>query len=730
MMSRAGRHSRAIRLAVATTVIAILALTPTSGSADTVGGQASSYLAHRQSINLCSGWMPDFFQQLTRTRQPAFNASTTAATLLALTAGQTYTVRVRAAGPTGEVALANLAAPGVTGGSTVTVKATPTGTITITWGQSAGATSFVFEVSTQGAQGPFVTAQARPVETVTGSSSFVLLGNPTSSALRFQLKLAPADGSPASSPSVTVPANGTLAAGAWAPQLNGPSLPTDTNLSLPDQFKGTITGVACPREMSATIGSVTVAFDEKTGPATFSSSTFVPTPGCNLWSPLFTNENEGWTSSLALRNQTNDAVDVDIRLRPLGGGAPIDRSLKMPSRATRELKPSDLGAPSGFIGSFGISSCAKPGGRSVAGELSGVVSHDKTGVNRLAVPGLSTENLSILNESKMNIALAFNDYQGWTSRVIVQNTDANLDSVVRIFYKGAAGEAVEQVLTIPSESAVALDFEKAQAPKGVLSIQIEPRGTVGAGILASAYHFGPEGIADAANGDVSGSTKVFLPLLFRKYNGYDSGIRVLQASPGASTPRIAFTDQASGEVVLRTTAPAAIQEGQATTWYLPSVDGLVDNKVYSAVIEVDSGSIVALGNHVSYARDTAMLYNGVGLRVDEPAQFRVRDLAAQIVYRAVEGLNSGIQIQNLSGSDSSVTVRFRNTVGTVVATRTVSVVGNSSVTVYLPEVPDLPDGFVGSAEITGTVPLAATVNTVRYTSPTAAQPSAPAPTGT
>jgi hypothetical protein len=251
------------------------------------------------------------------------------------------------------------------------------------------------------------------------------------------------------------------------------------------------------------------------------------------------------------------------------------------------------------------------------------------------------------------------------------------------------------------------------APKGPLTIQFDNKSGTQA-LVASAYHVGPNGLADANNSFASqeGALKVFVPLAFRKYNGYDSGIRVVNVSDSsaAAQPRVSFFDRDTNERVTTVTAPNALRQGQETTFYLPAIDALRDDRVYSVIVESEAGGspvLAAVGNHVNYARNTAMLYNGTA-RGDT-------SLTATIVYRAVSGLNSGIQIQNTTGSNTSATVRFRNPAGTNVTTETVTVPGNSSATIYLPSVANLPDNFTGFAEISSPANVAAVVNVIRNT---------------
>jgi hypothetical protein len=423
---------------------------------------------------------------------------------------------------------------------------------------------------------------------------------------------------------------------------------------------------------------------------------------CNVWSPLFQNNADGWTTTIAIRNESTGAVTVDFRLRPLGGGTLLTRSTSIPGSSIQEIQASQFGVPDGFRGS--LAGTANP-----CGEISAVVYQDGPGRNRITLESAEAAATDVF------IPLAFNDYNGWNSSIVVQNTSRSGDASVKATYRVDGELEVEQTFTVREDSSRLIDLST--IGKGPMTVQFE--GTGAASLVAAAYHLGRGGIADGNNGAAvsAGVRKIFIPLLFRRYNGYDSGVRIVNVREGGSQPRITFYDRDTDERLTTITAETTLLEGHERTWYLPDITTLADNKVYSAIIEVEPGgsdSLIAVANHVNYSRNTAMLYAGAG-RGDTA-------LAAPLVYRSASGLNSGIQVQNITGSSGSITVRFRSSNGNIVdgATRSVSVAGNNSVTIYLPSVPNLPDGFIGSADITSSVQVAATVNAVRYASPPAA----------
>jgi hypothetical protein len=341
---------------------------------------------------------------------------------------------------------------------------------------------------------------------------------------------------------------------------------------------------------------------------------------------------------------------------------------------------------------------------------------------------------------------------------------------VLVDVRGTGVDTYETSVTVARESSVLLDLS--MAPKGALTVEIQDKveirkqqaGAGGVGkIVAAAYHLGPRGIAAGNNGVAAsrGVGRVFVPLLYRAYNGYDSAVRVVNIVEGTSQPTITFYDRDTNDRIGSITTERPLGEGEEITIYLPALEMLQDNKVYSAVIETTppasvsaapatsnitlpspgpqtfpptNTTLTAIVNHVNRVYNTAMLYSA--------ASFGDTSLTAPIVYRSRSGLNSGIQIQNLTGvpgtsfpnypppslaggssnTPISAVIIFRNQAGTSVTSIHVTVPAFGSTTVYLPDVPDLPDNFIGSAEITTSAPTAATVNAVRYVTPATTPP--------
>jgi sugar lactone lactonase YvrE len=258
---------------------------------------------------------------------------------------------------------------------------------------------------------------------------------------------------------------------------------------------------------------------------------------------------------------------------------------------------------------------------------------------------------------------------------------------------------------LPAETATLLDL--GLAPKGIVSIQIE--GPKEARLVAAAYHFGANGQAAAANGVIGGSTRVHLPLLFRKAGvegAYDSTVRVVNVSESAAQPRITFFDRDTGERIGPVVASTTLRKGEVVDWNLAQLPRLVDNKVYSAVVEADDRVPLAAASYAASALRTDIAYSA--LTAGDTG------LIVPLVYTRAAGLNSSLQIQNTALVEGEVRVEFREPSGSALAFWTGTIPGGAAATVDLQAVRGLGESFVGSADITSSVPLSAVVTTTRY----------------
>jgi hypothetical protein len=208
-----------------------------------------------------------------------------------------------------------------------------------------------------------------------------------------------------------------------------------------------------------------------------------------------------------------------------------------------------------------------------------------------------------------------------------------------------------------------------------------------------------------------------LPLLFRsagQQETFESLIRVMKVGPGALQPRVFVRDRDTnvrmGPIAATRAdgSPIVLREGEGLTWDVSQLPGVTAGKVYAAEIDSeDGGTLAAYAGNRSAARSIAGGYAGMSF-TGAP-----RFYTAPVIMKNVEGVNTGIEIQDLAGREQTALIRVFDDRGNRVATLNATIPDNGSVTTYLPAEAEVPNGTY-SAEISSTDRIAVVVNAVRY----------------
>jgi hypothetical protein len=318
------------------------------------------------------------------------------------------------------------------------------------------------------------------------------------------------------------------------------------------------------------------------------------------------------------------------------------------------------------------------------------------------------------------VPVVHHDDAGVSTQLVIQNTDGRtrVSPTVK-FRPDGTDEKIERSITIAAEAAEVIDLTG--LPRGAMSVEID--GPVGAKILATAYHLGPTGLAAAHNAFSDGGNLVGLPLVFTSgahENWHTTLVRIMKVGLGAAEPRITLRERDTGArigPIIPTRAdgsPVVLVEGQGYTWNLSQLSDLPAGKAYSAEIDNQrGGGIGVVANFLNSDRNLVAAYPGIDARAASESAI------APLVMRNADGATTTIHVQNISGGDVSVAISFLNRSGRNVATQTATAQARSSTIVYLPDVPELSDGFVGSAVISGGVGVVVSTGRHRETpSPT------------
>jgi len=202
----------------------------------------------------------------------------------------------------------------------------------------------------------------------------------------------------------------------------------------------------------------------------------------------------------------------------------------------------------------------------------------------------------------------------------------------------------------------------------------------------------------------AGSTATNAPLLFKNYNGWISGAQVVNTSSTAVT--VGATIHPRDGLVSYTLASRTLAPNESYTYYLPAIPELPDDFVGSGVFTA-SGPIALVVQVLNADRGTGMAYSGFSGGTS--------NISIPVVFKGFNGWDTGVQVQNLGGTDAVVNVTYRLPSGAATLSAALVPAGTSE-TFYQPANQDLPQGLVGSAIVTssGGQPIVAIVNEVNY----------------
>jgi hypothetical protein len=226
-----------------------------------------------------------------------------------------------------------------------------------------------------------------------------------------------------------------------------------------------------------------------------------------------------------------------------------------------------------------------------------------------------------------------------------------------------------------------------------------------------------EGINGASySGFDGGSNVAQFPLVMRNLSNIDSWLNVQNVGTAATTVTLAYSGQASCN------QSATIQPGAAATFDQGNHTCLPNGYFGSATATASNASHEIVGTVLQVGNNGLLAYNGFSGGSTNPVM--------PLIVANVYGNHTGAQIQNLSGSSTTVTVSYTPAAGGgngTACTETGTIPGNSSSTFVLdPFTADINSNtsnctfgqyFIGSAQVTtnsGGADLAVIVNQTNF----------------
>lgn len=314
--------------------------------------------------------------------------------------------------------------------------------------------------------------------------------------------------------------------------------------------------------------------------------------------PLVFGGLNGYVSTISVQNTTAQAAPVTIALFPAGIPTPSTTiELNVPPLGLRRVRvTADLGLPPDFVGSAII--------RASAGGVAAVVEshHTQTGVAFAYTPVAAGASIQ-------HAPLLFKNVSKWVSAVQVVNVSGR-DVVVDAALRQRGDLRTFQLAAVPLRPNESRTYY-------LPAISEIPEGFIGSGTFTAS---GPIALvvlglhperwaATAYTGISTGTPNVSLPLLFKAFDGWDSGVQVYNVGSQDTVVTLAYV-LPDGSTVMDVAQVAA---GGSATFYQPASPALPTGFVGGGIATSTTGQpIVAVVNLVSASRtgDAASAYEG------------------------------------------------------------------------------------------------------------------------
>lgn len=306
--------------------------------------------------------------------------------------------------------------------------------------------------------------------------------------------------------------------------------------------------------------------------------------------------------------------------------------------------------------------------------------------------------------STLFVPSIYNNYFDYYTSLRIMNAGSSANSVKVEYFKGASkvGEdtvslAVNGSATVRQEGKPFLQINEDYSAKitgtGPLAAMVQIYGRTGSPVQDQLYSF---------TAFSSGAPKAYAPLVMSNYFGYNTATTVQNAGSAPASVRVTYSN---GRVETFTLEPGASRTLLDFQLLPPSLS------TYSAVVENTGASpqpLIVTVNESRGGTKLASTYEGF--------TSGGRNWVAPIVMKRYYGYESSITCQNIGSGPATISVSYRgeNLSGAPVnvpsAPKITNLQVNQSGVVLQFLEPQLPDGFIGSAEISANQDVICVVN--------------------
>ncbi len=307
----------------------------------------------------------------------------------------------------------------------------------------------------------------------------------------------------------------------------------------------------------------------------------LPAGTTSVWVPLLMRGASGWDTGLQLENLAQSTAHARVSFYTQGESTPIAVSVaQLPPHAPLAIyQPGDRRIPPDWVGSAVIESLDNQPLGAIVNELS----DDGLGMTYTGI-GAPGETLTV--------PLVYKNASDWASGLQVQNAGSN-PATVTVSYT-ALGDtrvvATDRATLSPGSATTFYQAENPNLPDGfvgaatITSAERQPLAAI-----ANAVKHGA-GMATASDAIASGGTVLQIPLVYRDFAGWNSGIELQNLGAASTSVTITFYDEDGHEAA---SLNRSVEPGTGWTVYLPDVSDLRSAFVGSAVATSLSGEPIA-----------------------------------------------------------------------------------------------------------------------------------------
>ena len=247
-------------------------------------------------------------------------------------------------------------------------------------------------------------------------------------------------------------------------------------------------------------------------------------------------------------------------------------------------KPADDRIPVNWVGSAVLESVDSQPFAAIVNQVNGAgPSMSYVGIER---PG-----------SRVSAPLLFKRAAGWNTGLQVQNTGARTATITALLKANGDDASIwtETAVVGPGASATFYQPANPELPDsfvGSASVSTDA-GQVLVGVVNEVRS--DSTMATAYEAVDQGATTLYVPLVYRGYAGWNSGTQVQNLGASATTTTMTFYRQ-NGSVAA--SVQRTIEPGDSEPYYLPSISGLSDGFIGSAVGTSSGEPLAAIVNQV------------------------------------------------------------------------------------------------------------------------------------